>query len=95
MEEHAVSNAGLDVLWPRVTRVFPQETPRSRLAVVSVKTAELGLRRPAVFHAAVARQDATAERVDHVLLRIHAHLREERWAKKGSGKVQTEVEGRK
>ena len=78
MEQHAVSDAGLDVLWPGVTRVFPQEAPRPGLAVVGVQAAELRLRRPAVLHAAVTCQDATAERVDHVLLRVHAHLQEER-----------------
>lgn len=74
VEQHAVSDAGLDILRPGVTRVFPQEAPRSGLAVVRVQAAELRLRRPTVLHAAVARQDATAECVDHVLLWVHAHL---------------------
>lgn len=77
MEEHAVADAGLDVFRPGVTRVFPQEAPRSGLAVVGVQAAELRLGRPAVLHSAVTRQDPTAERVDHVLLRVHAHLEEE------------------
>lgn len=74
VEEHAVSDAGLHVLGAGVARVFPQEAPRPGLAVVGVQAAELGLRRPAVLHTAVAREDAAAKRVDHVLLRVHAHL---------------------
>lgn len=77
VEEHAVSDAGLDVFWPGVTRVFPQEAPRSCLAVISVEATELGLWRPAVLHTAITRQDSTTKRVDHVLLRVHAHLQEE------------------
>lgn len=80
VEKHAVSDPGLDVLWPSVTRVFPQEAPRSRLAVVGIQAAELWLRRPTVLHAAITCQDATSERVDHVLLRVHAHLQEEQEA---------------
>lgn len=85
VEEHTVSNAGLDVLWPGVTRVFPQQAPRSGLAVVGVQAAELRLRRPTVLHAAVTRQDATAKRVDHVLLWVHAHLPEEQGAEDKTG----------
>lgn len=43
VEEHAVSDAGLDVLWSGVTRVFSQEAPRSGLAGVCVQAAELRL----------------------------------------------------
>lgn len=68
VEEHAVSDARLNVLWAGVAGVFPQEAPRPRLAVEGVQAAELWLRRAAVLHAAVTREDATAKRVDHVLL---------------------------
>lgn len=80
VEEHAVPDAGLDILRSGVTRVFPQEAPCSGLASVRVQAAELRFWRPAVLHATVTRQDTTAKRVDHVLLRVHAHLQGEQGA---------------
>ena len=82
VEEHAVSNARLDIFRPGVTRVFPQEAPRSGLAVVGIQTAELRLWCPTVLHAAVTCQDAPAKSVDHVLLWVHAHLQEEERTKR-------------
>lgn len=79
MEEHAVPDTGLNILWASVARVLPQEAPRPQLAVVGVQAAELRFRRPAVIHASITRQDPTAKRVDHVLLRVHAHLQEEQF----------------
>jgi len=90
VEEHAVPDAGLDVLRPGVARVLPQEAPRGGLAAVGVQAAELGLRCAAVLHAAVARQDAPAERVDHVLLRVHAHLAKRAGRTTGSVRVESE-----
>lgn len=72
-------DTGLNILWASVARVLPQEAPRPQLAVVGVQAAELRLRRPAVIHASITRQDPTAKRVDHVLLRVHAHLQEEQF----------------
>ncbi len=92
MEEHAVSDAGLDILWPSVTRVFPQKAPSAGLAVVGVQTAELRLWRPTVFYTAVTCQDATAKSVDHVLLRVHAHLQEEQGAENKEDKKQRKQE---
>lgn len=72
-------DTGLNILWASVARVLPQEAPRPQLAVVGVQAAELRLRRPAVIHASITRQDPTPKRVDHVLLRVHAHLQEEQF----------------
>lgn len=96
VEEHAVSNARLDIFRPGVTRVFPQEAPRSCLAVVGIQAAELRLWCSTVLHAAVTCQDAPAKSVDHVLLWVHAHLQEEERTKRtrdgetGSVRVQKE-----
>lgn len=68
VEEHAMADARLHILRPGVARVLAQESPRACLTVVSVQPTELWLRRPTVFHTGVARQDAAAKRVDHVLL---------------------------
>ncbi len=76
VEEHAVSDAGLDVLRPGVTRVFSEQTPAASLTVICVKPAELRFRRPAVIHTAITCQNPTTKSVNHVFLRVHAHLRE-------------------
>ncbi len=76
MEEHAVSDAGLDVLRPGVTRVFSEQTPAASLTVICVKPTELRFRRPAVIHTAITCQNPTTKSVNHVFLRVHAHLRE-------------------
>ena len=54
VEKHAMSNARLHVLWPGITRVLAQESPRSCLTVVGIQPTELWLRRPTVLHTAVA-----------------------------------------
>lgn len=87
VEEHAVSNAGLNVLWPGIARVFPQDAPCSGLAVVGIQAAELRFWRPTVLHAAVTCQDATSKSVDHVLFRVHAHLQGAEEMKHGNRKL--------
>ena len=82
VEEHAVSNARLDIFRPGIARVFPQEAPRSGLAVVGIQATELRLWCSTVLHAAVTCQDAPAKSVDHVLLWVHAHLQEEERTKR-------------
>ena len=74
VEQHAVSDAGLHVLWPSIAGILPQQPPGGGLAVVGVQAAELRVRGAAVLHAPVTGEDPPAERVDHVLLRVHAHL---------------------
>lgn len=75
MKEHAVADAGLHILGTSVARVVPQKAPGTCLALIGVQATKLWLGSASIINTAVTRQDPTAKRVDHMLLRVHAHLR--------------------